>query len=185
MLCISVLHFFSIWQATCNQAMIKSKSQPAFKKTPVKRVVSGSVPEDSNMHPTLGEEVEDDRAPLLSKIVFTWLIILVTYCVIIRYLSKGCKSLINTSFLSVCSCFYTVKTYLWTILQLLWYLILLLLKEMYNRIYLLSSCIFAKEFSCNYNLWIFLFFYYFIWLIFKIEIWINMEQEFRALCIYM
>nr|XP_022294632.1 DUF21 domain-containing protein At4g33700-like isoform X1 [Crassostrea virginica] len=57
--------------ATCNQAMIKSKSQPAFKKTPVKRVVSGSVPEDSNMHPTLGEEVEDDRAPLLSKIVFT------------------------------------------------------------------------------------------------------------------
>lgn len=149
MLCISVLHFISIWQATCNQAMIKSKSQPAFKKTPVKRAVSGSVPEDSNMHPTLGEEVEDDRAPLLSKIVFTWLIILVTYCVIIRYFSKGCKSLINTSF-SICMqlLLYCENLFMNNLtITLIYYCFCL--KEMYNHIYLLSSCIFAKEFSCN------------------------------------
>lgn len=49
--------------------MTKSKSQPALKKSPVKRALSGSVPEDSNMHPNNYDE--GDRAPLLSTVVFT------------------------------------------------------------------------------------------------------------------
>ncbi|XP_061177196.1 uncharacterized protein LOC133185923 isoform X1 [Saccostrea echinata] len=50
------------------QAMIKSKSQPALKRSPIKRMVSGSLPEDSNMHPP---QEDDDQAPLLRSVVFT------------------------------------------------------------------------------------------------------------------
>ncbi|XP_048768073.1 uncharacterized protein LOC125674817 isoform X2 [Ostrea edulis] len=52
-------------------AIIKSQSQPALKRPPLKRLVSGSLPEDSNMHAI---QEDDDMAPLLQNtrnVVFT------------------------------------------------------------------------------------------------------------------